>query len=93
MGVPALGMTALAFPIAAVSIVLSAAFQSLDRSSCSLLVSFLRQIILLLPLAYLLLRLAPDLVWLCFLAAEVLTALVTVWIYLRTTAPQLRRLQ
>lgn len=93
MGIPALGMTALAFPVAAVSIVLSAAFQSLDRSSCSLLVSFLRQIILLLPLAYLLLRLAPDLVWLCFLAAEVLTALVTVWIYLRTTAPQLRRLQ
>ena len=76
MGVPALRMTALAFAVASVSIVLSAAFQSLDRSSCSLLVSLLRQIIFLLPIALLLIRVKPELVWLCFLLAELLTVAI-----------------
>ena len=42
MGAPALRMAALAFPVAAVSIILSASFQSLGRSTLSLLVSLLR---------------------------------------------------
>ena len=56
---PALRMAALSFPIAAVSIILSAAFQSLGHSGSSLLTALLRQILLLLPIAALFLWLAP----------------------------------
>ncbi len=87
MGVPALRMAALSFPIAAVSIILSAAFQSLGNSGSSLLISLLRQILLLLPIAALFLWLAPDGVWLSFLLTEALTCLVTLLLYRRTVRP------
>ena len=93
MGVPALRMTALAFAVASVSIVLSAAFQSLDRSSCSLLVSLLRQLIFLLPIALLLIRVKPELVWLCFLLAELLTVAIAIPLYRRTVVPRIRALE
>ena len=70
LGVPALRMTALAFPVAAVSIACSAAFQSLGRSMDSLLVTLLRQLVLLLPIALVLVRLVPEYVFLSFLLAE-----------------------
>ena len=76
-GVPALRMTALAFPIGAVSIILSAAFQSLDRSVFSLLIALLRQLVLLLPAAYFLVRFAPQYAFLAFLLAELLTCFVS----------------
>lgn len=93
MGVPALRMTALAFAVASVSIILSSAFQSLDRSSCSLMVSLLRQIIFLLPIALLLIRVKPELVWLCFLFAELLTAAIAIPLYRRTVIPRIRALK
>lgn len=89
MGVPALRMTALAFPAAAFSIILSAAFQSLDYSRYSLSISLLRQIILLLPFAVLLLLLRPQLIWLCFLAAEILTFLMALILYRRVIQPRI----
>ena len=92
MGVPALRMTALAFPIAAVSIILSASFQSLGRSTLSLLVSLLRQIVLLLPIAALFLYLVPGQVWLSFLCAEVLSCLAAAALYRRTIRPKIRAL-
>ena len=92
MGVPALRMTALAFPIAAVSIILSASFQSLGRSTLSLLVSLLRQIVLLLPIAALFLYLAPGQVWLSFLCAEILSCLAAAALYRRTIRPKIRAL-
>ena len=70
LGVPALRMTALAFPVAAVSIACSAAFQSLGRSLDSLLVTLLRQMVLLLPIALLLALRMPEYVFLSFLLAE-----------------------
>lgn len=87
MGVPALRMAALSFPIAAVSIILSAAFQSLGHSGSSLLIALLRQILLLLPIAALLLWLAPDSVWLSFLIAEAITCVATLLLYRRTVRP------
>ena len=92
MGGPALRMTALAFPIAAVSIILSASFQSLGRSTLSLLVSLLRQIVLLLPIAALFLYVVPGQVWLSFLCAEVLSCLAAAALYRRTIRPKIRAL-
>lgn len=91
MGVPALCMAALSFPIAAVSIILSAAFQSLGHSGSSLLIALLRQILLLLPIAALFLWLVPDGVWLSFLIAETITCVATLLLYRRDRPPPDRR--
>lgn len=93
MGTPALRMTALAFPVAAVSIILSASFQSLGRSGLSLLVSLLRQIVLLLPIAAGFLALVPELTWLSFLCAEVLACLTAAVCYRRAIRPRIRALE
>ena len=92
MGAPALRMTALAFPIAAVSIILSASFQSLGRSGLSLAVSLLRQIVLLLPIAAAFLWIVPERVWLSFLCAEALSCLAAVALYRRTIRPKIQAL-
>ena len=81
LGVPALRMTALSFPIAAVSIILSAAFQPLGRSSCSLAISLLRQIVLLLPAALLLVYLQPQWTFLAFPVAELFACLAAVFLF------------
>ena len=93
MGGPALAMTALAFPVGAVTIILSASFQALGRAGLSLLVSLLRQIALLLPIAALFLALRPGLVWLSFLCAEVLACLAAAGLYLRLIRPRVRALE
>lgn len=93
LGIPALRMTALAFVFAPVSIILSSAFQSLDRSSCSLLVSLLRQIIFLLPIALLLVQIRPELVWLSFLLAELLTMAVSIPLYRWAVVPRIQGLK
>ena len=81
LGIPSLRMTALAFPVAAVSITLSAAFQSLGRSSQSLKIALLRQIILLLPIAFFLVRFLPHWAFLSFLLAEVLACGAAILLY------------
>ena len=81
MGVPALRMTALAFPVASVSIILSAAFQSLGYSRYSLSVSLLRYVVVPLPAALILVRWIPDLTFLSFLVAELATVLIAALLY------------
>lgn len=83
LGVPALRMTALAFPVAAVSIACSAAFQSLGRSVDSLIVTLLRQLVLLLPIAFLLVRTIPDYTFLSFLLAELGACVVALVLFAR----------
>lgn len=64
IGVPMLRTISLSFPLAALSIVASAVFQALGRGTLSLASSLFRQIIILVPLAYLISRLGQvDLVW------------------------------
>lgn len=92
MGVPALRMTALAFPIAAISIIRSSSFQSLGFSSYSLTVALLRQVLLLLPMALLLVRLCPQLVWLCFLSAESMACVAASLLYRRVERIKIARI-
>ena len=81
LGIPSLRLTALSFPIAAVSIILSAAFQSLGFSRYSLTVSLLRFVIILLPVAYVLVNVVPHLVFLSFFLTEVVSTLVSLVLY------------
>lgn len=81
MGVPALRMTALSFPVATVSIICSAAFQSLGYSRYSLLISLLRNIFLLLPIALLLVIVLPQWIFSSFLLTEFGACLVSLILY------------
>ncbi len=78
IGVPALHNISLSFVIAAVNINLGASFQALGKSYYSMIVSFARQIVVLLPVAYLLSKTGViDYVWFAFPIAEIASLTVT----------------
>ena len=78
IGVKALRILCLPFPVAAICIALGASFQALGKGSYSTIVSLCRQLIVLLPVAYLLsLTGSVNNVWWSFPIAEVMSALVT----------------
>lgn len=82
LGIPALRIIAVHFPIAAIGIALGAVFQAFGKSFYSLIVSVMRQLIALIPIAYLL-SLTGNLhiVWLCFPLAELVSVTVTLIFY------------
>ncbi len=84
MGVVALRTICFQFPLAAVGIALSASFQALGVGSYSTITSLCRQLIVLLPVAWLL-SLTGDVnkVWLAFPIAEIFSLLVTLFFYRR----------
>ena len=84
IGVKALRILSLPFPVAAVCVTLSASFQALGNGSYSTIVSLCRQLVVLLPVAYLL-SLTGDVgnVWWSFPIAEVVSALVTALLFAR----------
>ena len=85
----ALRIIALSFFFAGTSIIFCSAFQSLGRSRWSLLVALLRQILLLLPAAALLLALKPALVWAAFPLSELISCFAAALLYRRTIQKQL----
>lgn len=80
-GVPALWIVSPAFVLAGASIVLSSAFQALGRSSYSLVISLMRQLVVLLPLAGALCLVNPALVWWAFPVTEAAACLAAVLFY------------
>ena len=79
IGVPALRIICLSFLLAGFGIVASSFFQSLGHGVLSLIISLVRQLIVLLPAAWLLsLSGRLDLVWWAFPIAEVFSATLSV---------------
>ncbi|MDN0032148.1 MATE family efflux transporter [Oscillibacter ruminantium] len=92
IGAPALQIISLSFPMAAVGIVCSGVFQALGNSVLSMIVSLARQLILLLPAAWLLsLSGNLDMVWWAFPIAEVVSLILTIvffrWTYHKHIVP------
>ena len=84
MGITALRIISLSFCFAGVCIVFSSVFQALGKGVISMLVSFVRQLVILLPAAYLLSLLGDvDLVWWSFIIAEVITVVFSSFMYMR----------
>lgn len=78
MGIPALRIIAIHFIFAGFSIVCSATFQAVGKGTYSLLTSLIRQLVVLLPCAYLLsLTGNLDLIWLSFPIAELFSASIS----------------
>ena len=84
MGRSALQIISLHFPLAAIGIALGASFQALGRGGYSTITSLCRQLIALLPAAWLL-SLTGDVnaVWWAFPIAEMVSLLVTLFFYRR----------
>ena len=77
VGVPALRIISLSFLVAGISIVLSGSFQALGNGVLSLLMSLCRQLIVILPLAYLFAKyFGLTAVWLAFPIAEIVSLLM-----------------
>ena len=78
IGVPALRYISLSFIFAGVCITLGSIFQALGKSYFSMITSFARQIVVLLPVAYLLSKTGDiNKVWLSFPIAEIMSLAVT----------------
>ena len=84
MGSVALRIIAIHFPVEAYCIVTGSLFQALGVSVYSLIVSIMRQIVVLIPAAFLLSLLGNvDYVWWSFPIAEVMSALATTFFFNR----------
>lgn len=82
IGVPALRTISLCFLPAAFGIVFSTTFQSVGDGVKSLIISLLRQLVVLLPSAYLLSKIGLDAVWYAFPIAEVVSLLASIFFFL-----------
>ncbi len=92
IGVPALRIIGSSFAFAGICIALGAAFQALGKSIFSMIVSLIRQLLVLTPVAFLLARYGleignPNLVWWAYPVAEIFSLAVSVvcFIYLNKT--------
>ncbi len=84
MGVTAFRIICVHFPIAAFCIVTGTLFQALGKSFYSMIVSIMRQLIALIPAAFLLARFGDvDLVWWAFPIAEIISAATTIFFFSR----------
>lgn len=94
IGVPALRTISLAFVGAGYAIVLSSTFQALGRGLYSMFVSIARQLVVLVPAAWLLSRTGQlSAVWWAFPIAEIMSALVSTLFFLHLKKTLLRPLE
>lgn len=83
MGIIAMRTIGLHFPLAAVAIILMSVFQAFSKSYYSLAVSLCRQLVVLVPVAWLLALVTKDVnqVWWCFPIAELASAMISVFFF------------
>lgn len=78
LGVPALRIISISFILASFGVTCSGAFQALGKAVYSMLVSFARQLVVLLPVAYALAQFGNvDLVWWAFPISEFVSVVIT----------------
>lgn len=82
IGVPALKIISISFVPAAVSIISSTMLQASGYGKKSLVISVLRQLLLILPLAYIFSKISLNSVWLAYPIAEVIVFFVSLFISL-----------
>ena len=84
IGVPALRTISLSFPLAGFCICIGSVFQALGKSHYSMFTSIARQLIVLIPAAYLLSRLGNvDYVWFAFPIAELVSTTCSIIFFVK----------
>ena len=83
IGVVAMRIISSSFILAAIGITLSTVFQAVGKGVCSMVVSICRQLVVLLPAAWLLARLTGSVyaVWWCFPIAEIAALIISIYYY------------
>ncbi len=85
VGLVAFRRISLIFPFIGISVILSTAFQGMGKAYYSLIVSVLKQIIILLPLAWILGKFfGLDILWFSYLAAEIIGLIVSLFFFRST---------
>lgn len=93
IGVPALRIIAIHFPVAAICIIFMSCFQALGMGITSMVVSFVRQLVVLLPVAYLLsLTGVLSSVWWCFPVAEISALILSSFFMIKVFKVKLKNL-
>ncbi len=95
IGVPALRTICSCFLFAALGIVSSTLFQAVGRGTYSLIVSLMRQLLVLVPTAWILARTTGEVaaVWWAFPIAEVISLLASLFFFLRLYRTEIRSLE
>ena len=94
IGIPALKMISLCFVPAAVSIGLGSSFQATGYGVGTMIVSICRQLMVLIPVAYILsIFLGINGVWLSFIVAEIIGLVVSIAIYLKVYSSRIRPIE
>lgn len=84
IGIPALRIIGVHFPFAAYCIATGSMFQALGKSVYGMVTSVMRQVVVLIPAAYLLSKLGTvDYVWWSFPIAEIMSAITTTYFFVR----------
>ena len=83
IGIVAMRIISSSFLLAAVGIILSTVFQAVGRGTYSMIMSICRQLLILLPAAWLIARLTGDVkaVWWCFPIAELVSLFICLFFY------------
>lgn len=83
IGMVAMRIISSSFLFAAVGITLSTVFQAVGRGTYSMIISIARQLVILLPVAWLIARLTGDVkaVWWCFPVAELAALAISIYYY------------
>jgi putative MATE family efflux protein len=92
IGVPALRTISLCFIPASLGIMFSTTFQAVGDGFKSLLISVLRQLVVLLPVAYLLSKISLPAVWYAFPIAEIFSFAASIFLYMQLYRKKLKNL-
>ena len=92
-GAPALRLVACSFVCAGLSIIFCSSLQALGCAGLSLVISLLRQVVILLPAALLLALWRPALLWLAFPIAEGVSFLAALVLYRRVVDKKITPLE
>ena len=83
IGVAAFKIISISFPLAGISIMVSTSFQGMGNAYISLIISFIRQIVVLLPMAYIFGKIGGlDSVWWGIIVSEVV-AIIAVLVFFK----------
>ena len=93
VGVPALRIICLCFPLAALGLVSSNMYQAIGQGKYSLVMSLMRQLVVLVPVAWVLAKVTNDVgtVWWAFPIAEAVSLAVSIMFFVRLYKTELKK--
>lgn len=92
IGIPALRTICLCFVFAAIGIMFSTIFQATGNGLYSLIISVLRQLVLLIPFAFILSKISLRATWFAFPLSEICSCVISIFMLIRLYKKQIKDL-